>query len=192
MTEDITAAFDKLTVESSRWPYMLVEDQKTLQALVDRVQASQLACNDYILFDSEGEEIGTIQGKLGLIQIGIPSIAAVHGVDVFLVDINSPDLGDKAPFFSLLSSKQLIKVVWDGRSDFTELKEGHNVTMRALLDLQIAEIKQRMIVKPATRANWVWGLSGMQRTAVEFSVFGREDAASAEESMYLPLNHAVL
>ena len=88
--------------------------------------------NRYILLDCEGRDLGAQNGKLGLIQIGI-------GDAVYLVDVVAlPEAVDKLKSF--LQNPSLLKYVWDGRSDYSELRHGHNVTLRGLVDLQLAYI----------------------------------------------------
>ena len=93
----------------------------------------------YIFLDCEGRDLGTKTGALGLLQLGTPDAARI-----FLIDVPAL-VGDASlvQIFSLLKDKNLVKVVWDGRMDDSELLFGHQVKMAGVLDLQIVDIVSR-------------------------------------------------
>jgi ribonuclease D len=107
--------------------------------------------NRYIFLDCEGRDLGAQNGKLGLIQIGI-------GDAVYLVDVVTlPEAVGKLKSF--LQNPSLLKYVWDGRSDYSELRHGHDVTLRGLVDLQLAYIRTQAQTSKTKR------LSGMMQAA---------------------------
>lgn len=76
----------------------------------------------------------------------------------------------------------MIKVMWDCRSDWTEIRASYGVEMKGVLDLQLAEMRARMRSEGGKPGGWIWCVSGMQRSSVEYRVFGYEDKASSEKS----------
>ncbi|KAI0738910.1 hypothetical protein C8Q80DRAFT_1275127 [Daedaleopsis nitida] len=67
-------------------------------------------------------------------------------LNVFLIDVLArPDLTHPSlrAFLGLLSSEDVIKVMWDGRSDAVELRETHGITLRRVLDLPLVEVVPR-------------------------------------------------
>lgn len=92
----------------------------------------------YIFLDCEGRDLGTKDGALGLMQLGTP-----NATRIFLIDVTVLDNAVLAPIYSLLTNKRLMKIVWDGRMDDSELLFGQHVKMAGVLDLQIVDIVSR-------------------------------------------------
>lgn len=85
-----------------------------------------------VFLDCEGRDLGRHGGKLGLVQLGIEEEAYV--IDV----IEFP--GSLMHLKGILEHPQVQKVVWDGRSDYSELWHGHRIRMRPVLDLQLVDV----------------------------------------------------
>jgi len=81
----------------------------------------------FILLDTEGRDLGSPNGRLSLIQLGL-------GTTTYLVDaLSYPAAIPKLKRY--LESPHLRKYVWDGRSDYSELQHGHGVTLKGVVDL---------------------------------------------------------
>lgn len=92
-----------------------------------------------IFLDCEGRDLGAENGALSIISLG-----SLHTDVIYLIDVValSPDL--LRPVFDLLESKDVRKVVWDGRMDFSELFFGYSTAIDAnVLDLQLVDISSR-------------------------------------------------
>ena len=111
--------------------------------LVNTPAGAQRAFNvlrmcQYIFLDCEGRDLGTKNGELGLLQLGSP-----NATYVFLIDVLALEEAELSDIFSLLTNNSIMKVVWDGRMDDTELLFGHGVKMAGALDLQLVDIVSR-------------------------------------------------
>ena len=94
----------------------------------------------HIFLDCEGTELGTQGGSLSTIAIG--SLTTAGGVEVFIIDAIVLK-GSLQPLFAVLSAETPFKVMWDGRMDSSELYHRYGVTLRGVLDLQLADIASR-------------------------------------------------
>jgi 3'-5' exonuclease len=85
-----------------------------------------------IYLDTEGRNLGRVNGKLGLVQLGIEN-------EIYLVDVivypESLDLLRR-----IVHNGNVVKVVWDGRSDYAEFWHGHQIDMAPVLDLQLVHV----------------------------------------------------
>ena len=110
--------------------------------------ASQVfSASEYVILDCEGRELGTRAGALSLVCLGDP-----EGRNVFIFDILSlPPEALQLLFSEVLdtvdsdSTKRKIKVVWDGRMDYSELFFGHNYSLDHTLDLQLIDVSTRAL-----------------------------------------------
>ncbi|CED84320.1 Ribonuclease H-like domain [Phaffia rhodozyma] len=182
-----TAPHPKLQAEL--WEYTYIDTQDGLQKLTDRIGSLSRSATPSNLFqlylDTEGQDLGTSQGSLSLIQIGIPippfsysfsssagralkpPTAAVH-VEVYLIDV----IGLHGRFHLLadiLEDPQLIKIVWDGRMDVAQIKHSHGIEIKGVLDFSMVELVKRMKEQEnSVREGWVWGLMGMQKAVEKY------------------------
>ena len=103
--------------------------------------ASELSRFDTLVLDCEGREIGMPGGALSIITIGNVAASRIYLFDaVALSDRNNPLL---APLLALLRREDIIKLVWDGRSDFLEIVDAYGVEMNGVVDLQVVEVVER-------------------------------------------------
>ncbi|KAM5539782.1 hypothetical protein V8D89_006595 [Ganoderma adspersum] len=103
--------------------------------------AEELSRHDTVILDCEGRELGMPSGALSLIAIGDSTASHIFLFDTLaLPDRRHPLM---SPLFALLRRPDIVKVVWDGRADFSEIAETYGVCMEGVLDLQLAEIAQR-------------------------------------------------
>jgi len=91
--------------------------------------------NEPIFLDCEGLDLGCLGGELGLIQLGVENI-------VYLVDVIAypESLVSLKP---ILEDPLLKKVVWDGRSDYSELWNGHGIKLTSPVDLQLVRVYEK-------------------------------------------------
>lgn len=96
-----------------------------------------LAAAPYILVDCEGCDMNA----LSLMQLGTP-----HAEHIFLFDflaLSSP--ASRIGIVELLSNPFIIKVFWDGRSDYWDLRSSCGVHTAPVLDLQLVDIHSREV-----------------------------------------------
>jgi hypothetical protein len=122
---------------SASAPYIYCDKPSELERL--RTHLKSLADSDTnkipVLLDCEGDKLGRINGKLGLVQIGLEN-------NVYLVDvIECPKSLELLK--EILEDQALEKIVWDGRSDYAELWHGHGIAISPVLDLQLVRVYQR-------------------------------------------------
>ena len=115
-----------------------------IAALSEAVQALE-HCR-YIVFDCEGHNLGEEGGSLSVITLlGIPSASRnVAGERVYLIDAIALDDNELQPIYRILSGMQHVKIMFDGRLDCTCFYYTFGVTMRNVVDLQLAEINSRV------------------------------------------------
>lgn len=115
--------------------YIRVDDGNAMDGFVNRVK-SLLAQNElgkaHIYVDCEGKNLGCPGGKLGLVQVGVEDETYI--IDVIKYKEALPALK------KVLEDKRLIKIMWDGRNDFSELWHGHRIHLRNVIDLQLVRI----------------------------------------------------
>lgn len=122
---------------SASAPYIYCNNQNELARL--RTHVESLTDSDTneipVLLDCEGDNLGRIDGKLGLVQIGLQN-------NVYLVDVI--ELPESLELLKeILEDQNLVKIVWDGRSDYAELWHGHSIAISPVLDLQLVRVYQR-------------------------------------------------
>jgi hypothetical protein len=89
----------------------------------------------FILLDFQGEAIGSTDGDLSILQIGLPR-------KTYIVDaITTPeDINKLGPF---LRDRKLRKAVWDGRLGYSELWHRYGIRLENVLDLQLVYLHER-------------------------------------------------
>jgi len=110
--------------------YICCTTRANITTLVNHIrQIIASSARPFIFLDCEGRELGSRNGKLSLIQIGVDG--SIYLVDVILFSDAIAMLKE------YLEDPNLVKYVWDGRSDYSELRHGHGVTLKGLIDLQL-------------------------------------------------------
>ena len=103
--------------------------------------AEVLSRHSTLILDCEGRTIGMPDGALSIIAIGDSAASHVYLFDTLsLCNKQHPLLSH---LFTLLRRPDIVKLVWDGRSDFFEIADTYGVLMQGVLDLQLAEVAQR-------------------------------------------------
>jgi exonuclease 3'-5' domain-containing protein 1 len=143
--------------------YCTTLDDISLTHHLNEIITSSTNKTPYILLDCEGRGLGSCGGKLGVIQIGIAGTPYLVDVIVF------PDA--VAILRKYFVSLRPLKYVWDGRSDFSELRHGHGITLRNLTDLRLADMYASMgsphTVKAIRLSNII--VAAQNRTAMRSS-----------------------
>jgi len=125
---------DLTDIEASS--YILCDNQGRLDQLKTHIEAvTNLASADekaVIFLDCEGRDLGRIDGKLGLVQLGIES-------KIYLIDVIAFPKAI-AIVKEILEDPVLEKIVWDGRSDYAELWHGHGIDLNPVIDLQLVQV----------------------------------------------------
>jgi exonuclease 3'-5' domain-containing protein 1 len=138
----------------------LVENNSEEQVLsaVDFLKQST-----FVYLDTRGVNVGYTDGRLSLICLGTFQLEVLH----IFIFYNSPVTGlaptvapvdssiDNEPpalpafksLFDLLSSEQMTKVMWDGRSDYVEVRDRYGVGVQSIIDLQIVELVSRFEIR---------------------------------------------
>lgn len=96
-----------------------------------------------LAFDCEGQSLGTRGGSLSLLSFRAIVASASSSNKTYIIDAVRLSTQDLRPIFDILESNEVLKVVFDGRMDYSCLYHDHGVQMRRVLDLQLADIKSR-------------------------------------------------
>ena len=105
----------------------------------------------HVFLDCEGTQLGTQGGSLSTIAIGLPMAAG--GIKVFIIDaiVLRASL---QPLFAVLGAETPFKVMWDGRKDSSEFYHRYGVTLRGVLDMQLADVVSRSIRREGESAQF--------------------------------------
>jgi hypothetical protein len=91
-----------------------------------------------MFLEFQGKGLGSTDGDLSLLQIGLPSKTFV--VDAITLDDNIPRLA------SFLQNRNIRKIVWDGRLGYSELWHRYAIRLENVLDLQLVYLHERFDV----------------------------------------------
>ncbi|TBU52672.1 hypothetical protein BD310DRAFT_211457 [Dichomitus squalens] len=108
-----------------------------------------LSRHETLILDCEGRDIGMPDGELGIIAIGDSTASHVYLFDTLALSNKQHPLLSR--LFTLLRRPDIMKLVWDGRSDFFEIADTYGVLMQGVVDLQLAEAAQRARLNPRKR-----------------------------------------
>lgn len=93
---------------------------------------------EYLVVDCEGRDLGTRFGALSTISVGTPRPSETFVYDAVLLDCSA-----LMKVMDLLSNPELLKVMWDGRMDFSEIYHTYQKRIENVLDMQLAEVMSR-------------------------------------------------
>lgn len=104
--------------------------------------AQVLTKSAYLIVDCEGQNLGRTLGKLSIVTIATARAEKIYLIDVpaLLAIGNSESFDPFQPISRILSSTEVRKLAWDGRMDSLELREVCHISLRGVLDLQLAEV----------------------------------------------------
>lgn len=108
------------------------KDESTFSELL---RSLEVVTVEPILLDFQGKSLGSTDGDLSLLQIGLPTKTYV--VDAVALDGFIPKI---APY---LQSRAIRKVVWDGRLGYSELWHRYGIRLENVLDLQLVYLHER-------------------------------------------------
>lgn len=114
---------------------MFCNDDKTFSELVRNLESIVDESNAMILLDFQAKGIGSKDGNLSLLQIGLPSKTYV--IDAITLKAEIPRL---RPF---LQDRSIRKIVWDGRLGYSELWHRHGIRLENVLDLQLVYLHEK-------------------------------------------------
>ncbi|PVF93121.1 hypothetical protein CPB86DRAFT_801486 [Serendipita vermifera] len=112
------------------------------------VAVRTLSAAPTIYLDCEGYELGREGGSLAIISMGaLETEQGEEYLSVFLIDVlafrSRGQTEHLKPIFSLLQSETIVKMLFDGRMDASELRHGYDVNLQRVVDLQIADVVSR-------------------------------------------------
>ncbi|KDQ53924.1 hypothetical protein JAAARDRAFT_209689 [Jaapia argillacea MUCL 33604] len=105
---------------------------------------SHLMASPFVLLDCEGRDLGKRGGALSLICIGTSKAETIYVFDVPTLSQSGSSI---ATLFELLRSKEVKKVMWDGRMDFVSILDTFGVGIENVVDLQVAEVVSRGVIR---------------------------------------------
>ncbi|KAI0795041.1 ribonuclease H-like domain-containing protein [Abortiporus biennis] len=97
----------------------------------------------FIILDCEGQKLGSQTGILSIIGCRARGKSYLIDILAFTGKIKHQPLLQQ--LFRLLSSPKPLKIMFDGRKDFSEFYHGHGVHLRGVLDLQVADLSSRSL-----------------------------------------------
>ena len=115
-------------------PLLCDTDAVLTEALPDLQMSSTL------ILDCEGVDLGRRGGSLSIITLRTISPSSAQ---TYLIDVVRLSPSALHPVFDLLRSSSVLKVVFDGRMDFSALYHGHGVELQNVLDLQLVDVASR-------------------------------------------------
>lgn len=121
-------------------PYTLCDTLTTLHAALLILRASQT-----LVLDCEGDRLGVAGGTLSLILIGCAT--SLESFHPFLIDVLAFSREELLPLLHILRSNHVVKIMFDGRMDYSALHHEYNIPLQNVLDLQLADLMYRLLWK---------------------------------------------
>ena len=101
--------------------------------------ATALETSHSLVFDCEGDNLGTSGGRLSVILLR----GVIADSQTYIIDVPRLSLTSLQPILDLLRSPNIRKVVFDGRMDFSALYHELEVELQNVIDLQLVDIMSR-------------------------------------------------
>jgi len=148
------------------------DDEGELSEVISALQVMEKAGDGNMLLAFHGKGVGNVGGNLSLLQIGLPS-------KTFIVDALAfhDDMGRLAPF---LQSRNILKVVWDGRLGYAELWHRYGIRLENVLDLQLVYLHDRYDLSARKSV----GLTGKLGAIRQKDLFPMETSESDLKSIF--------
>ena len=89
----------------------------------------------FVFLSCEGRDVGRVGGRLGLVEIGVKE-------DIYLLDVLTYSRNLEV-LKSLCENDKIEKILWDGRNVVSELWHGHEIALKAPLDLQLVHVYEQ-------------------------------------------------
>lgn len=93
-----------------------------------------------LILDCEGLRLGECGGSLSLITL---RTTAPSPIRTYIIDVVRLPRSALQPVFDILSSPDIVKVLFDGRMDYSTLYHDHGVELKNVLDIQLADVASR-------------------------------------------------
>ncbi len=108
------------------------------------VAAAVLVLSSYshLVVDCEGDQLGCRGGRLSLLTI-TPIRAASDHVPTYIFDFLRLKRKNVRRVFDLLRDASRVKIVFDGRMDYSALWHEYNVPIVGVIDMQLADLHSR-------------------------------------------------
>jgi exonuclease 3'-5' domain-containing protein 1 len=116
--------------------YVLCADESTLAVAIRAIKSAPA-----VALDCEGENLGQKGGSLSLISL--LAITPGESSEAYIIDAIRLSSDALRPLLDILESSSPLKIVFDGRNDFSEIYHKRGITMRGVLDLQLADVCSR-------------------------------------------------
>lgn len=117
--------------------FLLCDTEDGLQAVV-----AIISQHNKLILDCEGRDLGDEGGALSLISIRtVPPSTPLTAI----IDAVALSKDKLRPIFDLLESPTIVKIMFDGRMDWCCLYHDYGVTIRNVLDMQLADVRARQI-----------------------------------------------
>lgn len=126
------------SIQGKPLPRTLCNTTATLKTAIDALRP----CS-HIVCDLEGRSLGAVGGKLSLITLCAVPSADVPEPHIYLVDAIALSARALQPLYELLRSEAHTKVMFDARSDWSELFHRCGVELARVLDVQLADVDSR-------------------------------------------------
>jgi 3'-5' exonuclease len=155
--------------------FIYCDNERQITRLVQHIDSllSTTANKIPVFLDCEGRDLGRIDGKLGLVQLGVEA-------EVYLIDVI--DFPGCFPFLkTILENPNLEKIMWDGRSDYSELWHGHDISIKPVIDLQLVHVYESTGGRPG-REGYIM-LKGMTKTFQSLPMWTRKDSEIDHERL---------
>ncbi|KAJ3967574.1 ribonuclease H-like domain-containing protein [Lentinula raphanica] len=120
--------------------FVLCDDPMSFYTALHVLQSSSA-----IVLDCEGLNLGTLNGQLSLLSLRPLFPSPSTPSQNYIFDFLSLPSTLLPPLFTLLSSPSILKIVFDGRMDFSALYHGYRVELVNVLDLQLVDVASRFM-----------------------------------------------
>lgn len=127
-----------VSADMSTLDYTLCETNASVRLALVALRKAQI-----IFLDCQGSYLGRRGGQLSLISLRIQNPDDASSKHTFILDAYKFSRRTLSPIYNLLSSRNVQKVVFDGRMIYSCLYHQHNVELQNVTDLQLADIQSR-------------------------------------------------
>ncbi|KAJ3737447.1 ribonuclease H-like domain-containing protein, partial [Lentinula guzmanii] len=120
--------------KSTKIEYILCDTPESFSSAIAVLQTFSL-----LVIDCEGLNLGTHHGSLSLLTI---RPIAPQNSQNFIFDFVALTFSLQ-PLFSILTNPSILKILYDGRMDFSALYHSYHIDLDPVLDLQLVDICSR-------------------------------------------------
>ncbi|KAF5366415.1 hypothetical protein D9758_009777 [Tetrapyrgos nigripes] len=139
---DLSALFARLSLPATSnrrqdSGFLLCDNATTIREAVGVLKS----CSTLIL-DCEALSLGNKGGRLSLISIRTTPVSTAR---TFVIDALALTKEELQPILDLIQSKDVRKVVFDGRMDYCALFFEYNIRIQNVVDVQLADVQSRTL-----------------------------------------------